>query len=194
MSWLDPNTRSLKRLVRLVPALALAGLLAGCFQPMYGDRSAMAPGVVSNSPTLEALRAVDVKQIVAPNGTPLSRIAVEVRNDLLFNLTGGSNAAAPSHELDIKLSTTNLSVIVDINTARPDVQNYGIDAIYTLRDLATGKVVFTSRTFSRVSYDTPGQQQRFVGNRALRDAENRAAKVIADQIHARLASYFVAGT
>lgn len=194
MSWLDPNTRSLKRLVRLVPALALAGLLAGCFQPMYGDRSAMAPGVVSNSPTLEALRAVDVKQIVAPNGTPLSRIAVEVRNDLLFNLTGGNNAAAPSHELDIKLSTTNLSVIVDINTARPDVQNYGIDAIYTLRDLATGKVVFTSRTFSRVSYDTPGQQQRFVGNRALRDAENRAAKVIADQIHARLASYFVAGT
>ena len=70
----------------------------------------------------------------------------------------------------------------------------GNDAIYTLRDLATGKVVFTSRTFSRVSYDTPGQQQRFVGNRALRDAENRAAKVIADQIHARLASYFVAGT
>lgn len=194
MSWLDPHQPIMKRLIRVVPAVALAGLLAGCFQPMYGDRSAMAPGVVSNSPTLEALRAVDVKQIVAPNGTPLSRIAVEVRNDLLFNLTGGSNAAPPTHELDVKLSTTNLSVIVDINTARPDMQNYGIDAAYTLREIGTGKIVFTSRTFSRVSYDTPGQQQRFVGNRALRDAENRAAKVIADQIHARLASYFVAGT
>jgi len=28
----------------------------------------------------------------------------------------------------------------------------------------------------------------------LRDAENRAAKVIADSIRSRLASYFVAGT
>lgn len=194
MSWLDPIKRQMKRFSRLAPALALAGLVAGCFQPMYGDRSSMAPGLMSNNKTLEALRAVDVKQIVAPNGTPLSRIAVEVRNDLLFNLTGGSNAAPPTYELEIKLTTTNLSVIVDINTARPDVQNYGIDATYVLREVGTGKALFTSQTFSRVSYDTPGQQQRFVGNRALRDAENRAAKVIADQIHARLASYFVAGT
>ena len=194
MSWLDPAKRQVKRFARLVPALALAGLLTGCFQPMYGDRSLMTPGTESGSKTLEALRAVDVKQIAAPNGTPLSRIAVEVRNDLLFNLTGGSNAAPPTHELEIKMTTTNLSVIVDITTSRPDVQNYGIDATYTLREIATGKTVFTSQTFSRVSYDTPGQQQRFVSNRALRDAENRAAKVIADQIHARLASYFVAGT
>lgn len=198
MSWHDPQKRSMKlimkRLTRLAPALALAGLLAGCFQPMYGDRSVLAPGATSNNKTLEALRSVEVKQIAAPNGTPLARIAVEVRNDLLFNLTGGGNAAPPTHELEIKLTTTTLSVIVDINTARPDVQNYGIDATYILREVGTGKVVFTSQTFSRVSYDTPGQQQRFVGNRALRDAENRASKVIADQIHARLASYFVAGT
>ena len=49
-------------------------------------------------------------------------------------------------------------------------------------------------TFSRVSYNIPGQEQRFAGARGLRDAENRAAKVIADNIHSRLASYFVAGT
>jgi len=45
-----------------------------------------------------------------------------------------------------------------------------------------------------VSYDIPGQQQRFARSRGLRDAEDRAAKVIADNISQRLASFFVAGT
>jgi LPS-assembly lipoprotein len=40
----------------------------------------------------------------------------------------------------------------------------------------------------------PGEQQRFAGARALRDAENRAAQIIADNVKSRLASYFVAGT
>ncbi len=85
-------------------------------------------------------------------------------------------------------------MIVDINTARPDIQNYGIDATYTLTDVATGKKVVSGTTFSRVSYNIPGQQQRFAGDRGLRDAENRAAKVIAENIRTRLASYFAAGT
>ena len=72
-------------------------------------------------------------------------------------------------------------MIVDVTTARPEVENFGIDATYTLIDLATKKVVVTGRTFARVSYDIPGQQQRFARPRGLRDAENRAAKVIADR-------------
>ena len=51
-----------------------------------------------------------------------------------------------------------------------------------------------SQTFARVSYNIHGQQQRFTGDRGLRDAENRAAKVIADNIRNRLASYFTTGT
>jgi LPS-assembly lipoprotein len=84
-------------------------------------------------------------------------------------------------------------VIVDTRTVRPDIENYGIDATYSLIELATGKVVLTGQTFARVSYDIPGQQQRFARARGLRDAENRAAKVIAEQIRSRLASFFVAG-
>jgi LPS-assembly lipoprotein len=45
-----------------------------------------------------------------------------------------------------------------------------------------------------VSYDIPGAEQRFARIRGLRDAENRAAKQVADHIRNRLASYFVAGT
>ncbi|HTQ84153.1 MAG TPA: hypothetical protein VMI47_12890, partial [Pseudolabrys sp.] len=107
---------------------------------------------------------------------------------------GGGPAAAPTHRLDIRLTSTALQVVVDINTARPDVENYGINATYTLTDLATGKKVVTATTFSRVSYNIPGQEQRFAGQRGLRDAEDRAAKVIAENIRSRLASYFVAGS
>jgi len=85
-------------------------------------------------------------------------------------------------------------VIVDINTARPDVQQFGINVSYTLVEIATGKPVVSGTTFARVSYDNPGQQQRFANARGQRDAENRAAKVISDNIKARLASYFAAGT
>jgi LPS-assembly lipoprotein len=51
----------------------------------------------------------------------------------------------------------------------------------------------TGQAFARVSYDNPGQQQRFANARGQRDAENRAAKVISDSIKSRLASYFAAG-
>jgi LPS-assembly lipoprotein len=45
-----------------------------------------------------------------------------------------------------------------------------------------------------VTYDIPGSLQRFARTRAYRDAEDRAAQEIADNIQTRLASFFVAGT
>jgi LPS-assembly lipoprotein len=174
---------------RLTAVLALAGSLASCFQPLYGDR---AP---DGSPSLrDALSSVDIQQIAAPKATDEERLAVEIRNALIFDFTGGGAPAAPVHRLKIVIASTRTSVIVDINTSRPDVENYGINATFTLTEIATGKVVVTGQTFARVSTDTPGQQQRFARVRGMRDAESRAGKVIADNIRSRLASYFVAGT
>ena len=187
MSWPDQLTG---KLTRICAALALAGLTAGCFQPLYGTQSPLG----GKTGVGDKMSGVDVAPIASPNGTRLARVGVDVRNELIYQLTGGGAAMSPSYRLDIALSSTNLQVIVDINTARPDIQNYGIDATYTLTDITNGKLVVTSTTFSRVSYNIPGQQQRFAGERGMRDAEDRAAKVIAEQIRSRLASYFAAGT
>jgi LPS-assembly lipoprotein len=176
---------------RLAAVLALAGLTGGCFQPLYGERAAYGsvnPGIGYK------MASVEVVPIDAPNGTRVARIGVSVRNELIYELTGGGSPASTTHQLKVNLSANTKQVIVDINTARPDIQNYSLDASYTLTDLATGKVVVNGRTFARVSYDIPGQEQRFAGARGLRDAENRAAKDIAENIRSRLASYFVAGT
>lgn len=185
MSWSDTP-----RFARFFAALALAGLTAGCFQPLYAEH----PTPVGSTGLTGQLSAVDVAPIDTPSGSRIARVSVGVRNELIYDLTGGSGGISPTHRLDVKLTATQLQVIVDINTARPDIENYGIDATYTLTELATGKTVVKGQTFSRVSYNIPGQQQRFAGDRGLRDAENRAAKVIAENIRSRLASYFVAGT
>ena len=188
MSWHDESDTA-RRWVRNGAALGLAWLLAGCFQPLYGDRAG-----TGDSPVRAALSSVDVKQIPAPNGTPEARIAIELRNQLLFDIRGGHSPAPPAYTLAIRISSSRLSVIVDVTSGRPDIENYGIDATYTLTDIATNKSVVTGQAFARVSYDIPGTEQRFARVRALRDAENRAAGVIAEQVKSRLASYFVAGT
>lgn len=167
----------------------LASLTAGCFQPLYGERT-LSGGVGLR----QRFSSVEVSPISAPNGTPAARIAVELRNALIFDMTGGSGMSSPTHQLHVQLTSSTQQVIVDITTARPDVEQFGLNANYSLTELATGKTVVTGSTFARVTYDNPGQQQRFARSRGQRDAENRAINVISDNIKARLASYFVAGT
>lgn len=175
--------------VRLAGALALAGLVAGCFEPLYGERTlAGGPGL------RDRLRSVEVAQIVAPNGTAEARLAVEVRNALMFELTGGEGTVGATHRLTVQLGTSRQHIIVDTTTARPESEVVGINASYTLTEIASGRAVVSGSAFARVSFDTPGQQQRFARARGQRDAENRSSKVIAENIRTRLASYFSAGT
>jgi LPS-assembly lipoprotein len=184
MSWFDKRIAA-----RLAVVAALAAAVAGCFQPMYAERG------LNGEPALrEKLQGVEVPALNVPNGSREARLGVEIRNALMFNMYGSAVGGPPTHRLVIRLTTTRVSVIVDPTTARPDLENYGIDAIYELKDNATDKTVLTGTTFSRVSYDIPGQAQRFARSRALRDAEDRASKVIADNISQRLASFFIAGT
>jgi len=182
-------SRDMTRLPRLAGALMLAGLVAGCFEPLYGERT-----VGGGSAVRDSLASVDVVQIVAPKGSPLSRIAVETRNQLVFDLTGGGSPNPPTHTLIIRLVPTGTTVILDPVTLRPEFNNFGLDAFYTLSEIGSGKAVMTAQANTLVTYNAPGQQQRFARARAQRDAETRASKLIADQIRSRLASYFVAGT
>jgi LPS-assembly lipoprotein len=188
MWWLKPRLLA-RTALRLAVICAAGATVVGCFRPLYGDAS------LTSSPSVAAaLAAVDVNQIAAPSGTSLSRIAVEVRNRLLFHLTGGGAAAPPAYRLNITVTSSTESLIVDIYSGRPDTEDYSLNATYTLAEIKTGKPVLNSQTFARVSYDIPGQAQRFARDRGLRDAEDRAAQLIADNIRARLASFFIAGT
>src|SRR5882672_9333261 len=116
MSW--------PRIARLAAVLALAGLTAGCFQPLYGDHSVGGPALTGK------LAAVEVAPIDAPNGSRIARVGVEVRDQLIYGLTGGTSAPSPAYRLTVSLIPSQQQVIVDITSARPEIQEYGIDATY----------------------------------------------------------------
>lgn len=177
---------------RIAARLMLVALLAlpaaGCFQPLYAERNDGAPSI------REKLAAVEVPPVDTPNGQRIARLGVEIRNALMFKMYGGATGTPPTHSLKLTLTTGRSSLIVDPTTQQASVENFGIDASYTLKDVATGAVVLSGNTFSRVEYDVPGQQQRFARARAYRDAEDRASKEIAENIQTRLAAFFYAGT
>jgi LPS-assembly lipoprotein len=167
---------------------ALAALTAGCFQPMYAERTDGTPGL------RDKLMGVELPPIDKPNASREARVGVEIRNALAFKLYGSATGLPPTHRLVMRFSTGRSSLIIDPATGLPNSENYGIDAQYNLIDIATNKSVMTGTTFSRVSYDLPGSYQRFARNRAVRDAEDRAANEIAEHIQTRLAAFFTAGT
>jgi LPS-assembly lipoprotein len=173
---------------RFVAMAALAALTAGCFQPMYAEHSDGTPAL------REKLQGVEIPPVDKPNASRDARIGVEIRNALAFKLYGAATGMPPTHRLVLRFISSRSSLIINPNTGLPSSENVGIDAQYNLIDLATNKSVMTGSTFSRVSYDMPGSYQRFARSRALRDAEDRAANEIAENIQTRLASFFTAGT
>jgi LPS-assembly lipoprotein len=173
---------------RLLAVAALGALTAGCFQPMYAAHTDGTPAL------RERLMGIDLPPIDKPNGSRDARLGVEIRNALAFKLYGAATGMPPTHKLVIRFTTTRSSLILDPATALPAVENYGIDTQYNLIEIPTNRSVMTGTTFSRVSYDVPGQLQRFARQRAYRDAEDRAANEIAENIQTRLASYFTAGS
>jgi LPS-assembly lipoprotein len=179
---------SIRIAARLLVAGALAVLTAGCFQPMYAERADGTPAL------REKLMGVELPPVDKPNASREARIGVEIRNALAFKLYGNATGMPPTHRLVLRFNTTRSSLMTDPLTALPTSENYGIDAQYNLIEIASNKSVMTGSTFSRVSYDMPGSYQRFARSRAFRDAEDRAAQEIAENIQTRLASFFVAGT
>ena len=173
---------------RLAVVAALAALTAGCFQPMYAEHTDGTPDL------REKLLGVEVPPVDKPNGSREARVGVAIRNALAFKLYGNATGMPPTHRLVLKFTTTRSSLMIDPNTELPNSEDYGIDAQYNLIEIATNKSVMTGSTFARVSYDEPGSYQRFARSRAERDAEDRAAQLIAENIQTRLASFFFAGT
>ncbi|SRR6266480_2161979 len=173
---------------RLLVVAGLAALTAGCFQPMYAEHTDGTPAL------REKLMGVELPPVDKPNGSRDARLGVEIRNALAFKLYGTATGMPPTHKLVLRFTTSHSSLLIDPATALPTSENYGIDAQYNLVEIASNKSVMTGTTFSRVTYDIPGQLQRFARSRAFRDAEDRACQEIAENIQTRLASYFVAGS
>lgn len=173
---------SRRRLFNLAIVGLLAASTAGCFQPMYAETT---PG--EGSALRDQLGDVEV---VFADG----RIGNEVRNDLIFELTGGSgNPVGAPYRLVLRPSTNATAAVVDPYSGLPEVELVTVNVSWQLFDTANPKVAVKQGTaFGKASLDSG--YQRFARSRAVRDAENRSAKVAAESIRGQLASYFVTRT
>lgn len=156
-------------------ALALAGCTSGGFRPLYSGGA--------NGPVAQNLAAIQVVELEG-------RVGQAVRNELIFFFTGGGQAPPPKYMLEVTVSEGSQAGIVDPFSGRPEVVSLTLTASFALRAVGVGPStppVFRGNTFARASYTA--SLQRFANIRAQRDAEDRAAKTMAEQIRTQVASF-----
>lgn len=158
--------------------LSRAGLLlallagAGCtVQPLYSKPEASAYAAGGG---LQELNAIAIKPVD-------TRAAQEVRNHLIFAFNGGSGQpAAPRYEMTLKVTSIKddglVTQVADENVA--SAGTITLVAEYVVTDVATSQPAATGRRQITSSYDIP--RQEFANVRAERDAENRAARELAE--------------
>lgn len=152
---------------------ATATLTSGCgFQPLYGPTA-------SGAQLEDIMRTVDISPVPG-------RVGQQVRNELIFKTTGGGLAGDSQYRLDIAIRESVVNLLVE-GTGNIEGQVYQLYSEFKLVRIEDNEVVLSGHSNSRAAFDKVGSV--FADIRAQRDAENRAAKTIAETIRTRLASY-----
>lgn len=168
--------RSASRL--LLTAIAVAPLLAACgnggFRPLYGSTG------------LGGAAADQKLAKVAINTIP-GRVGQQIRNELIFQATGGAGEVQDPElrlEVAIRESVTSTLVMVDGDSGG---QVYNIEAKFQLVRISDKSVVLSGMSYGRASFER--NKSIFSNVRAREDAEDRAAKTVAEDLKARLSAH-----
>ncbi len=155
----------------------IAVLLAACFKPMLAEQ----PGTGGVTSSL-----ADIYIEALPD-----RIGQRVRNHLIGYFSGASQNSAARYRLSISLSKSVTSGLVRPNK-NSLAETVELTARFTLIEVASEKVVHGGESFARATYDKDRVGALFANERALLDAENRAADELAEDMRARIGAYFAA--
>jgi LPS-assembly lipoprotein len=151
--------------------VAAAASLAACgFQPLYGTTA-------GGSRLGAVMAGVEV--------TPIpGRVGQKLRNELIFENTGGGEAAPTAYKLDIVIKENVINELVEIS-GNAKGQVYELNATFKL--MKAGKVLLEGKASSRATYERV--ETIFSNVRARVDAEDRAADTVAESIKVRIAAY-----
>jgi LPS-assembly lipoprotein len=164
------------KLINVFGALALtaAGFgLTGCgFQPLHGPTA-------SGANLDDVLKTVDIVTIPGRTGQ-------QVRNELIFGTTGGGESGPRVYRLEVAIKQS-ISHTFATTTGNVQGQTFELAAEFKLVRITDNQVVFKSSTGAHAAYDKV--QSVFADVRAQRDAENRAARTVAEAIKTQIAGY-----
>ena len=133
-------------------ALALAGALAGCFQPLYSE--AAHPGLVEDQKTIEVKPIKD-------------RIGHYLADNLTTDLNGTGQTPTPKYKLTVTVSTATSTPTVSSLTNVATSATTTATATYTLNKVDGGAQVLIGVADANASYDR--SQQRYADLRAARE-------------------------
>ncbi|AZO17919.1 hypothetical protein EJ069_26270 [Mesorhizobium sp. M2A.F.Ca.ET.043.05.1.1] len=160
-------------------AAALALVSACTVRPLYSNQP-LSPG--SQLSASAALASISIKPVN-------TRYAQQVRNNLIFAFGQGSGEpASPTYTLDLGVTElVESAAIVQVQTQEdePTAGTVTLTANYVLRDTATNTVIAVGKRSIPSSFDRP--RQEFAAYRAQIDAENRAARELADLLRLSIA-------
>lgn len=170
----------------LFGAFAAAITLSGCqIRPLYGTSTTGDFGAQSSTVAAD-LAAIDLDSISSQFAQKdATRI---LYNELTFKLERGAGAAPKKYRLEVLADVNTAQVAIERFADVPSAYTITMNSTYVMSNIETGETLTTGRTFRSASYDF--SDQRFANQRALRDAQERVAKAVADDIATRLAGFF----
>ena len=170
----DGSTR--RALLKGVAAAALLPL-GGCFQPLYGTRTG---GGEERVEQLDVLRMIDI----TPGGDRPSQV---FRNELIFLLRGGKDELPPKYRLDFRQVSRIAAVSVQVQADVPQSYILSLTNKFSFWNINQDKVIFDGTSFAEASFSF--SNQRFANTRALKDAQERAAKDVARDVRTRIIAF-----
>ena len=182
MSLPDREKTELSRLLRRVALVGSLALVSACtVHPLYSN----APLSTGSSANAE-LASIAIKPVK-------TRYAQQVRNNLIFGFgRGAGEPASPLYSLNLSVTeAVESSALVQVGTDEdePTAGSVTLTANYTLTDAKTGAVITVGKRSITSSFDRP--RQEFASYRAQIDAENRAARELAEALQLSIAQDLV---
>ncbi|TCQ99661.1 LPS-assembly lipoprotein [Neorhizobium sp. JUb45] len=168
-------TKDLLRIGRVASIAAVLVALAGCqVKPLYAVSS---PGGASAGQKLASIGFSQADD----------RIEQTVRNELIFLTSGGAGESRqPEYNLTMNVTSFRQNVLDEQVTNNLIPGRVTLTADYTLTRASDGKVLRTAQRKSTSLLDISAQE--FAEMRAYRDAEDRAAKQLAEFIRGDIAT------
>jgi len=165
----------IRGLIRSGIGVLLAAALGACgFQPLYGEHA-------DGGRTDAELAQIQVMEMA------LGRTGHDVYNALIDRLSPNGEPSEPDYQLSIDLRETREGVAIE-RDASITRYNYLLTARYRLIDTRSGNVIHEGQSRSIASYNVVDSQ--FATLTARRDAEERAATELSEDIKLRLAIFF----
>ena len=163
---------------RLALVLTLAGLVSACFQPVHSP--SLLGGQMANRLAQVSVSKSD------------GYMAYILKSELDYLFTNGAPAKNSRYHLELTSYQGRGSSIIDAATARAQNVTLQVETRYELKDIKTGKLKGSGKTFASANYDR--SQQRFATIRAQRDAEEKVAKALAERLKIIVASILASDT